>query len=249
MTDQRLFAALVTAGALAFAATPPAHAQSVIPGVAPDPVILRLQERLDQLDRDVRQAVGENERLRFELERAKEQIARLENHVDRLLEGEATPAELGYREPAGADDPAEPDAPPLRAGDGPIPADPDALFNSARTAMNAARYETAAVGFEAFIAANPDDPRVPEARYWLGQALLAVQDNPAAAREFLVVARDHARSPLAPNALVSLGVALGRMGERQRACAAFADLPRLYPRADQSVRAQAAREAAAAGCR
>ena len=62
------------------------------------------------------------------------------------------------------------------------------------------------------------------------------------------VGKNYPNGVRAPDAQVRLGMALAGLGDRQRACAAWADIPRRYPRAPQRVRDDATREARASHC-
>jgi TolA-binding protein len=74
---------------------------------------------------------------------------------------------------------------------------------------------------------------------------LLLQDLPA--RSFLAGFQSYPKNPRAPNALLKLGMSLNKLGQKQQACGAFAEVPKKYPAA-ADARNQALRELKRAGC-
>lgn len=245
-------AALIVAAAAAGLAS----AQTVLSPVPADPATLRLQERVEQIEQQTRSQTGEIERLRFDLEQARQEIARMNRLIDDLLAREGGAGELT---PPAAAGPGLAAAPPAAAAPTPAAAaapldaptrlvDQDAAFRNAQELLLASDYPGAERAFRAYLRDFGATPQAADARYWLGQTLLAQGANSEAAKQFLETVRNSPNSSRAPDAFVRLGVALKAMGNVKEACLTFKDLPRRYPNADKSVKDYAAREARAASC-
>jgi tol-pal system protein YbgF len=83
---------------------------------------------------------------------------------------------------------------------------------------------------------------VPDAQFWLGESRFQRQRYDAAAEAFLVVSTKYTRNPKAPEAMLRLGQSLAALGQREMACATFAEVGRKFPRASASVRQGVQRE-------
>lgn len=270
MTSHSVVLAAALLGAVA---TSPALAQSVVAPVTVDPAIVRLQERVDDLERQLRQATGENERLQRERDVARADAERFEKMVNDLLAQQAAAAAAPPPEPAPAPKPAPkptpkpapavkaaepapapqtaPAAAPTTASEGaaaPAGVDPAAAYRAIRMQLMRGDTAGAETGLRQWIAQYPNDGLAPEAKFWLGQTLLGRAANDEAAKVFVELLRSHPKASVAPEAMGRLGVALTRMGQKAQGCAAFADIARRYPTAAPAVKARADDEARKAGC-
>jgi tol-pal system protein YbgF len=239
----------LAASAVLMAAVAAAGAQTIISTAPPDPLVEQLRDRVNALEGQVRTLTGENERLQFELRQAKDDNVRLQRTIDDLnaqaaqsgpgvgvlgtLAQSQTPPTPG---PAGA-------AVPLPGG-----GDPAASFNDAYALVQRSDNAGAQAAFAAFLAAYPGDTRAPNARYWLGQVMLAQGANSDAASQFLTVVQKSAKADIAPDALVRLGVALNRMGEKAQACTTLKSLSVQFPKAKPETKTRAQAQIRAIGC-
>ncbi|MDX2235123.1 MAG: tol-pal system protein YbgF [Hyphomonadaceae bacterium] len=243
----RLALFLGAAGALALAAAGGASAQSVTYAPPPSENLLRLQERVGELEGALRQATGENERLAIELRRARSENARLE----RLL-SDATGAGTGET-PGPVAGLAPPPAPGAAGQLGTLPAANPAVdsaqqLRDATRFLQLGRYAEAEAAFAAYAQANPQAPDTPEARYFVGRTQWAQRRFSDAADTFIKFVTDYPNGARAPDAWAMLGVSLKGMDKIDQACGVFRDLPVKYPRASTAVRNLAASEARAANC-
>lgn len=219
-----------------------AAAQTVIQTAPPDPLVSSLRDRIDALEQQVRTLTGDNEKLQFELSRAKEESARLNKALDDL-NAQAAAAQA-------------PPSPPTAGKLGDIPAAAAAAASGDAAGDYARGYDLVAKGdakgggdaFTAFLAAYPNDPKAPDAHYWLGQSLLAQNHAPDAAAHFLNVIQKTPKAAIAPQAMVRLGVALNRMGQKEQACGTLKAVPTQYPKASAETRAAAAANIKSIGC-
>lgn len=158
---------------------------------------------------------------------------------DNVLEA---PGGVVAEEPAGARPPVGPSVAATGSGD------PSIDYNQAYASFTGRRYSEAEMGFRSFLQSHPRDRLVPDAMYWLGESYLASNRPREAAEQFLNVSSEHSASPMAPNAMLKLGVSLNAIGAQDRACAVFAELGRKYPQASASFKTETAREQRRAGC-
>jgi len=103
-------------------------------------------------------------------------------------------------------------------------------------------YALAAQAFRNFVRKYPNEKRVAEAQYWLGESLFQQQHYHDAAESFLAVSTKYERSSKAPEALLRLGQSLAAMHKKEAACATLAEVGRKYPRASASIKRAVAQE-------
>jgi tol-pal system protein YbgF len=109
-------------------------------------------------------------------------------------------------------------------------------------------YDSAERSLTAFIAKNPKGRKTSDAIYYLGEAYYLRGRNREAAEQYLKISANYASSPRAPEAMLRLGEALHALGDKEQACAAFGEVPKRYPNAAASIKANAVREAKKAQC-
>jgi len=268
----RLAACIAAAGFL-FAAT--ASAQTQLPPPAFGGADTR-QDRIEELELQLRQATAENEQLQNQLNQANREITRLRGMVGELagvnqsLSSGQSPAD-GAAPPTTA--PATPgprtDAGPApdglnatqraavgtlgtMAGDAvplpPVQRDPAAEYSRARELLVNGQYAEAEAAFGSFLEAFPRDSNAADARYWFAFTQLARNSYADAAANFVQYLQATPNGVRAPEAQVRLGMALIGMGQQRQGCGAFANLPNRYPNAPRNIRDLATREARAARC-
>jgi tol-pal system protein YbgF len=103
-------------------------------------------------------------------------------------------------------------------------------------------YAMAEDTFRVFLRRFPNDRLSSDAQYWLGESLFQRQRYRDAAEMFLNISTKFETSAKAPDSLLRLGQSLAGLGERDAACASFAEVGRKYPRASVSVKQGVERE-------
>lgn len=103
-------------------------------------------------------------------------------------------------------------------------------------------YGLAAQAFRDFVRKYPNEKLIPDAQYWLGEALFQQQHYRDAAESFLAVSTKYEHSGKAPDSLLRLGQSLAAMKKKEAACATLAEVGRKYPRASASVKRSVALE-------
>jgi tol-pal system protein YbgF len=109
-------------------------------------------------------------------------------------------------------------------------------------------YELAEMSFRKFLEDHPNDRLAAEAQYWLGESLYQRRQYRDAAEVFLKVTTESTGSAKAPESMLRLGMSLSGLGERDAACATYAEITKKYPRASAGVRSQIDRETKRVRC-
>jgi len=129
------------------------------------------------------------------------------------------------------------------------PADPvKADYEAATEQLKSQHYDAAQQAFAAFVQKNSRSRMIASAIYHLGESYYYQSRHREAAEQFLKIATDYSKSPVAPDAMIKLGVSLSALGAKEQACAFFSELPRKYPNASPAEKTAAAREAKKASC-
>lgn len=239
----RLAASIAAAG---FFLVTPAVAQTQLPPPSFGQADTR-QDRIEELEQQLREATAENERMQFELNQAQREITRLRGLVGELS---SVNQSLGQAQPPAA---AAAPAPRQTGQLGTLPAselpgDAGQAYSQARELLVAGRYPEAELAFGRFLQAFPEAETAADARFWFAFTLLARNNYTDAAANFVQYLQVAPSGPRAPEAQVRLGMALIGMGQTRQGCSAFASLARRYPNAPRNVRDLAQREARAANC-
>ncbi len=221
----------------------------------PDPQVVALTARLDDLEQSLRGMTGQIESLQHDLAlarrdqaAAKAETAVLSERLDKLEK------QLAALMPA---PPPAPDAQPGGAGpSGRRPAqgtgegqdDSKAAYASARQLLLDGDYKAAAAAFQDYVDRFGDSPNARPARYWLGETKYIQQDYAGAAVAYAGAIRGWPDTAWAPDAVVKLSLSLVQLNRRKDACDALAAFDRRYPQASPAARTRAAAARQKAGC-
>jgi tol-pal system protein YbgF len=126
--------------------------------------------------------------------------------------------------------------------------DPGADYERAYAAILAGDYVLAEASFRSFIVAFPEDQRMPDARYWLGESLFARGEYRDAADEFLAGYKAYPQSGKAADTLLKLGLSLAGLGEREAACSTYAEVLKKYPNSSNALRQRVQTEQTVSRC-
>ena len=123
----------------------------------------------------------------------------------------------------------------------------DSLFRLAESRIRHGKWGDAIEHLERLLLEfSPGDSRIPQARYFLGEAKLAIGSHLEAAREFRRVSDDTPNDRLAPEALLRVGDVYADLWRRpeldpsygQTALATYQELLNRYPNTPAAARAQ-----------
>ena len=124
---------------------------------------------------------------------------------------------------------------------------PEQVYESAYDQYMNRQFGEAEAGFRLFLSRHREHELAGNAQYWLGETYFVQGKYKDAARSFLAGFQSYPKNPRAPNALLKLGMSLNKLGQKEQACGAFAEVPKKYPAAAEA-RNQALRELKRAGC-
>jgi len=192
-----------------------------------------LSNRVDRIVADGTNRIGDLEFRLVELEGG--DVSRLGETS--TLGGGAAPAVTA---PAPAQPPSMPPGP--GGGAGPELAMGEQLdFERAKGTLDRGEFELAAADLARFTQTYPGSPLSGEAHFWRGEALSAMGDQSGAARAYLDSFSGDPQGVMAADALLQLGLALDRLGQRQESCVMLGEVTVRFPSSAASVEAQAAR--------
>jgi len=112
---------------------------------------------------------------------------------------------------------------------------PAQALTQARQLMLGGDYGAAENAFSAFVSDYENNPKAPEARYWLGKTLTARQAHKDAALAYIGAIRGWPQTPWAPDAVVELARSLIAQKKPGDACQALDEFQRRYPKAAPAV--------------
>ncbi len=207
-----------------------------------------LLNRLDLLEREVRQLRGEVEMLRYQQEQGgssgdlDRRLRALESTVGRAGAGgapvyqeppepAASQRDLGAApdEPRGAAVVTPRIAPPPSSPPGAASTASPETYDSAYQLLREGRYEQAKAGFQQYLARYPDSPRAGDAQYWLGEVHYITRDFQKAKEAFLTLGSSYPSSDKLPDAMLRLGYTYQELGDRSKARQVLQQLIDLYP--------------------
>jgi tol-pal system protein YbgF len=125
---------------------------------------------------------------------------------------------------------------------------PDAQFNYAFSLLRRDDLQGAEESFRAFLALNPEHRAAPNAKYWLGKTYFAQKNYTEAARILLDGYKQFADSDKGPDMVLTLGLSLKELDQKEQACATFDELTRRYPKASPSIKQKAQAAQQSTGC-
>jgi tol-pal system protein YbgF len=126
--------------------------------------------------------------------------------------------------------------------------DPEELYRTSYQFILSGDYATAETGFRDHIDRFPQDERVADAHFWLGEALLGQKKYRDAAETFLAASKQFPKSKKGPDMLLKLGVSLAGLNQREVACATFSEVGKRYPSASAALKQRVKQEQALAAC-
>ncbi|MEO0327008.1 MAG: tol-pal system protein YbgF [Pseudomonadota bacterium] len=129
-----------------------------------------------------------------------------------------------------------------------LPQDADGLFQHGYDLLQAGRYEDAEEALTTFSNSYTTHPRLPEARFWLGESYLGRGQFREAAEVYLETHKRWPNGKFGPQSLMKLGVSVAGLNQRELACATFAEVLEKYPNASRAIRRNIAFEQRAARC-
>jgi len=110
-------------------------------------------------------------------------------------------------------------------------------YRKGLTLVGQGEYDRAIPAFREFMRTNPNAPLVPSAHYWIGEAYSALGDTQQAILNYYEV-RKSPKNEHAPAAILKIGLAFLRMGNKSEAKLAFQKVVNDYPSSPEAVQAR-----------
>lgn len=114
----------------------------------------------------------------------------------------------------------------------------ESLYDQAYGDYLQGRYDLARDQFERFLTAYPQDPRMANARYWIGECHYSQKHYPEALAAFQDVLKNHPLSAKANGARLKLGLTHLAQGETAQGVEALKTLIKLAPESEEAKIAQ-----------
>ncbi len=114
--------------------------------------------------------------------------------------------------------------------------------------LRAGDYDKARRSFELFIDKYPEDGKLGEAYFWLGEIAYKAKDYKAASKNYLISYRDFKENSRRNDSLFKLSIVLGVLEQKAEACAGFDLLINDISTVAQQLREKAINEAINLGC-
>ena len=125
---------------------------------------------------------------------------------------------------------------------------PELQYQQAFNLLQRADYIAAEMKLKEFIANNPNDILVENARYWLGETFYVRKIFEESAQIFFEGYQAKPKGAKAADSLLKLGMSLSRLGKKQDACAAFSKLTMDFKRAPERITKTLLRESKTNNC-
>jgi len=109
-------------------------------------------------------------------------------------------------------------------------------------------FDRARRSFELFIEKYPEDQKIGEAYFWLGEVAYKAKDYKEASRNYLICYRDHKDNPRRTDALFKLSIVLGLLDKKDESCSGFDIIINDTAGVPEALRTKAKGEAINFGC-
>ncbi len=206
----------------------------------------RLEERLQGLDRQLREATGAIESLQFQLRSSDQRIEKLEAELAARM-GQSTAPTVNDASVAPSPQPQEMDKTENAPGLLPV-GDAQVEYDAAFGLLRRGSFEAGGQDFKAFLQHHPKHKLAGNARYWIGETLYARQRYQEAATTFLEAWQGDVRGPKAPDNLLKLSLSLSKLGKNKEACISLKKLLNDYSDAPPRITGVASRERQSMNC-
>lgn len=183
-----------------------------------------MQVRLNELSAQIEQLQAKLEDTNYRLAQLSQQIA----STNQELRAFRTQAELS----ASRDEDGEEDGERRRPG--PVPTDPEALYQSAYDDYLRGNYDLAVASFEEYLETFPNTELADNATYWIGESYYREGQYRQAIDQFERVLRRYPRSEKVAGAVLKKGYAYLELGERSQGVVQLQLVIREHPTSDEA---------------
>lgn len=205
--------------------------------------LVEMSQRVDQLERELRELRGEVDAL------VQANAALKKQQLDIAADLEQRLAAIEARERAAAEAAAQAAAPAGQGASTPVEGSamepgaaaadtggksPELRYGEAFDALKAGKYPEAIAGMQEFLTLHPNHPLADNAQYWLGQTYYVTRDYERAIAAFAAVGVRPTDLAKTPDALLKKGLSEIELKRPDAARATLADLVNRFPNSDAS---------------
>ena len=203
--------------------------------------LVEMSQRVDQLERELRELRGEVDAL------VQANAALKKQQLDIAADLEPRLAAIEARERAEAEAAAQAAAPAGQGASTPVEGSamepgaaaadtggksPELRYGEAFDALKAGKYPEAIAGMQEFLTLHPNHPLADNAQYWLGQTYYVTRDYERAIAAFAAVGVRPTDLAKTPDALLKKGLSEIELKRPDAARATLADLVNRFPNSD-----------------
>ena len=203
--------------------------------------LVEMSQRVDQLERELRELRGEVDAL------VQANAALKKQQLDIAADLEQRLAAIEARERAVAEAAAQAAAPAGQGASTPVEGSamepgaaaadtggksPELRYGEAFDALKAGKYPEAIAGMQEFLTLHPNHPLADNAQYWLGQTYYVTRDYERAIAAFAAVGVRPTDLAKTPDALLKKGLSEIELKRPDAARATLADLVNRFPNSD-----------------
>jgi tol-pal system protein YbgF len=211
----------------------------VVKDAGPDPQIVELQNRINDLEETLRKQTGQIEVIAHDAalaakaaadasDASKALASRLDAAEKQLTASGAAPAPASGSVSAGTGTLGTLSAAPAAAEAGAAPADEQTAYRQARQTLDSGDYVGGAAALQAYLQQYPTSPRAPEANYWLGRTLALRNMHAEAASAYARSLKGWPQTAWAGDAVVRLSSSLVELKRTADACKALEEYATRY---------------------
>ena len=218
--------------------------------------------QIGQFDELLRQVIGKTDELEFKIKKLNERLDVMNKDIDvrfKMLEGKPVsssgslelPAKNKFAAPVAKDAPKSivgdsikgDDLKPLKS------ADVKSIYQEGLEALKAGNDKLAEEKFNTILGKFPEDKLAGNAQYWLGEVYYGRKDFTKAAVAFAKGYEKYKDGNKGADNILKLGMSMKELGKKDEACTAFTNLPKEFPKAEESVKVKAAQLAGELQCK
>jgi len=121
-------------------------------------------------------------------------------------------------------------------------------FKYAYEMMQSGKFDTARRAFQLFIEKYPEDIKIGETYFWLGEVAYKAKDYNEASKNYLISYRDYQDNPRRNDALFKLSIVLTILEKKSEACSGFDILINNVNGVSENIRQKAIKESNTNNC-
>ena len=125
---------------------------------------------------------------------------------------------------------------------------PRELYEMGYEYFQAGDYANSQRIFAAFVERYPDNEKIANAQFWLGESMFSQANFKDAAKVFLDAHTNWPQARIAPQTLLKLGLSLAGMRQRELACATYAKVFKKYPNIGNALKRRVVDEQNSSHC-